>query len=81
MDYEYGIAHYKHDPNEPEPDGGPHRLDMPLEEARTWLEEWKQMGGNSDAFYLIRRPRGPWEAFEDDPSTDLPNPKRPKRKP
>jgi hypothetical protein len=65
MKYEYGIAHYKHDPNGPvEEEQGPHRDNMTLHEAQDWLETWKEMGGKQDAFYIIRRPKGDWEAFE-----------------
>ena len=72
MEYEYGIGHYMYDLNSDNPEHGPHRLGMTLEEAQTWLDEWKEMGGRVEAFYLVRRPRGPWERFSSD-STDQSN--------
>ena len=79
MEYEYGIAHYKHDPNGPEEDEqGPHRTGMTLYTATEWLDEWKKDGGRPDAFYIIRRPKGAWEAFDGDMGDLVPS--RPARR-
>lgn len=65
MEYEYGIGFYRSDPNGPvEDEQGPHRTGMTYDEAVEWIEEWQNYGARKDAFYIIRRPKGDWEAFD-----------------
>ena len=62
MEYEYGIAHHRHDPNGAmEDEQGPHLSGMTLERAQRFIDEWEIDGGRPGAFYIIRRPKGPWE--------------------
>ena len=46
-------------------DDEPHRGPMPEKEARQWVQEWEEVGENSNArqgmFYVARRPVGSWE--------------------
>jgi hypothetical protein len=38
----------------------PHRTGMTEEEALDWIADWIEMGGNKDAFFIVRRPIGYW---------------------
>lgn len=51
--YEYGVRHAKSQDIL--------REGMTRDEAK-WLREWLAVGGAADAFRLVRRPVGDWEA-------------------
>jgi len=55
--YEYGVGF----------NGEEHRTGMTYFESLDWVKDWhehcRNHGGNSDAFYMIRRPIGEWNRF------------------
>lgn len=52
--FEYGVRHLD--------SGRVHRSGMSEDEAREWVAEWIEMDGKPDAFAVIRRPIGEWQA-------------------
>ena len=59
MKYEYGIGGRVA--------GGfvVHRENMSKDRAYKWFDEWIEMGGNPNMFYIIRRPIGEWEIYRE----------------
>ena len=55
-DFEYGVQFTN------TPDAPPHRTEMTAEQALEWIRATESMGGVPEgAFFVIRRPVGPWE--------------------
>lgn len=57
-EWEYGVMHTSRP--------GIHRGPWDARKARLWIQDWLADGGKADAFYLVRRPTGPWLPVPDD---------------